>query len=301
MSRSWVWGHFENLSNGFAACQQCGKRIARSGFSTSGLIKHLGTHNIHEFSKRPRPAEADPDPEEGTGEPSSSSSSSLTQPSKVIKIEGKQQSIRQFVKRQTLGEIFAKCSARDGFSIAGITKSEAIRGYVCSMKYEMPKSETTVWKRIEEFYQEKLENFIMDIGQQKESRKKWSVLIDEWTDIKNLRYLNISLHDGQKSQQALLIPIPAGSCTSERVLELMESSFAQLGINFKSDICASTNDGASVMKKYGGLIPVEAQLCLNHAIHLAVVGVLYKTNKKKKSDKTTVVDDNQEAEGNKNV
>ena len=38
---------------------------------------------------------------------------------------------------------------------------------------------------------------------------------------------------------------------------------------------ASTHDSAAVMRKYGADIPVESQLCFNHAIHLAIVNVVY--------------------------
>ena len=38
---------------------------------------------------------------------------------------------------------------------------------------------------------------------------------------------------------------------------------------------ASTHDGAAVMRKYGADIPVESQICFNHAIHLAIVDVVY--------------------------
>lgn len=273
MSRSWVWNHFEELSSTSAACQVCGKKILRSDFSTSGLIRHLLIHNISEPKKRP-------------SEPAGESSSSKSQPPKKTfkpsKSTTKQTSIESFVKTPSLGEILAKCAAKDGFAVAAMTKSEAIRGYVAKFKYEMPKSEATVWTRIHEYYEEQLEKFAAEIKRHKEAKKKWRVLIDEWTDIKNQRYLNISLHDGTESRQAMLIPIPAGSCTSEVLLELMNTSFAQLGMDFETDICASTNDGASVMTKYGKLIPALAQLCLNHALHLAVVDILYKPKPKKK-------------------
>ena len=39
---------------------------------------------------------------------------------------------------------------------------------------------------------------------------------------------------------------------------------------------ASTEDGASIMKKYGRLNGIENQFCINHAIHLAVLDAFYK-------------------------
>lgn len=44
---------------------------------------------------------------------------------------------------------------------------------------------------------------------------------------------------------------------------------------FKMRIVGLTIDRASVMKKFGHENPIEKFLCLNHAIHLAVVDVLF--------------------------
>ena len=62
---------------------------------------------------------------------------------------------QNFISRESLNEIMAKCATKDGFSIKGITSSEAIRGFVASRNYKMPKSETTVMKYIMDFYKEK--------------------------------------------------------------------------------------------------------------------------------------------------
>ena len=51
----------------------------------------------------------------------------------------KTESMLNFVGRESLNEILAECAAKDGFSIRGITFSEAIRGFVKSRNYDMPK------------------------------------------------------------------------------------------------------------------------------------------------------------------
>ena len=47
-------------------------------------------------------------------------------------------------------------------------------------------------------------------------------------------------------------------------------------MSLEKNIVCLTNDVAAVMQKVGKLIPAAQQLCLTHAIQLAVVGVLYK-------------------------
>jgi len=56
----------------------------------------------------------------------------------------------------------------------------------------------------------------------------------------------------------------------------VKSALNEFGIDLSADIVASTHDGASMMLKYGRLITCHSQLCLIHAIHLAVTKVFYK-------------------------
>ena len=44
----------------------------------------------------------------------------------------------------------------------------------------------------------------------------------------------------------------------------------------KKDLVASTQDGASVSKKYIQNLDVIGQFCLNHGLHLGVCDTLYK-------------------------
>lgn len=61
---------------------------------------------------------------------------------------------------------------------------------------------------------------------------------------------------------------------------MVDECLREFGINFDSDIVASTQDGASIMVCYSNIIKCESQLCLNHAIHLAVTKVFYEKKNK---------------------
>ena len=58
----------------------------------------------------------------------------------------------------------------------------------------------------------------------------------------------------------------------------------RLGLSPSKDIVAICTDGASVMRKVGGLLEAEQQLCYAHGIQLAVLDVLYKSKYNKRMD-----------------
>lgn len=56
----------------------------------------------------------------------------------------------------------------------------------------------------------------------------------------------------------------------------MDQKFNEFGLSADGDVVASIGDGASVMKKFGRISQYYHQQCYNHAIHLAVIDVIYK-------------------------
>jgi hypothetical protein len=104
--------------------------------------------------------------------------------------------------------------------------------------------------------------------------EKFSITVDEWTDISMKRYINVTLHHNNVCYRLGLLKI-GGSCDAFKTTELVEQKLAEFGLTFK-DVVASTHDGAAVMQKYGRIISSESQLRHNHGIHLAITDVLYK-------------------------
>lgn len=239
---SWVWEYFEECSKESVQCKKCKKIIQRSHGSTCGMSKHLKTHLIKPPS----------DTEEG-------SKKSEDPAAKKPKLE--QRTLPIFFK-PSLDEILTKCIVVDGLSPNSIVKSEAICGYVRSQHYNMPKSSSSIWNSVDKFYEKEFEQL----------KKK----LDEWTDNDSNRFLGVSIHDGTAPTQIKMIKIPTGSFKSENVVELVQGCLDSIGLDLRSDIIASTNDGAAVMKKYARLLGIIIQLCLNHAIHLGVTDVFYK-------------------------
>ena len=264
-TRSEVWYHFEKYLNDNAKCNVCGDIIQCRGGSTSPLINHLKRHSIM-ICKRTSVRD---------GECVDVSSKKIMQ----------QSSLSSFFKNVTIGELLGKCAAKDGFSLNAILKSEALKEFIQKRGYVMPRSATTIHKHILDYYQLKIDDLKNKLHMLKAHGNKFSITVDEWTDISVKRYLNVTLHSKDDTYNLGLVQIH-GSCTAETTQMLVKTKLMQFELDF-SDIVASTHDGASVMQKYGRLIEAENQLCYNHAIHLSVVKVFYKETEEVMLDNIT--------------
>lgn len=246
---SGVWEYFEKTfsSSNDAKCKMCNSLIKCKGSSTSGLITHLKT--IHKIVIK------------------------NIKEDKTTEVPKKQIKLDEFIKRETLAELLSKCAAKDGMSLRMITKSDAIREFIQKRGFVMPKSQTTVKNLIISFYEIKKQELFDKISALKKCGERFSITVDEWSDININRYINVTLHN-KVAYRLGLVKIN-GSCDAFTTEELVKQKLIEFGLDLKY-IIASTHDGAAVMQKYGRIIPVESQLCHNHGIHLAVTDVLYK-------------------------
>ena len=192
-------------------------------------------------------------------------------------------------------ELLSKCAALDGFSFNAISKSSAIREFITKRGYTMPNSPKTVKEMVIKFADDKKNQLRQKLGTMKESGVKFSITVDEWTNF-NTRFVNVTLNSFKNEFKLGLVKVK-DSLTSERITELVGNKLLEFGLNFTSDIVASTHDGASVMQKYGKLNGIENQLCYNHAIHLAVVDIFYTKKDYSSSNNTGEESDSEEDEG----
>lgn len=118
------------------------------------------------------------------------------------------------------------------------------------------------------------------IASMKEHGERFTLTLDEWTSLRNRRYMNINLHCrafGGFEFKNLGLVKKTGSMTATVALTTMREHLAKFSIVLEEDIVSQTTDGASVMKKMGSYIPGHHQICLAHGIQLAVIDTLYKT------------------------
>lgn len=117
---------------------------------------------------------------------------------------------------------------------------------------------------------------------------------DEWTSVKNRRYLNLNLHATDKIFWNLGLCHVNGTMPTEKCVDIVDSKLKIYNISLDYDIVAITKDGASVMKKVGKIINADQQLCLAHGIQLAILEVLYNRQVKQRCQR--YVDENDEIE-----
>lgn len=263
---SLVWKYFTKDDNNkqLAKCKQCPKAFKCSGSSTSSLFYHLRkVHNLKfEEDESPTTSKVTSGPME------------------------------KYVKTSslcTLEEIIARSVAEDGMSVRSFKKSKVMLAFLSSKGLKMPSSETTIWNCIDKFYLSKKEELVAEVKQLIENKIRFSITVDEWSDISYCKYVNVTLRCYEpKSSSFKIYNLGLEELkkkgTALNIYNSINKKLEEFGINFGKHIVCSTHDGAAVMKRYGEDILAESQLCINHAIHLAVVDTIYTKKKMKFSN-----------------
>ena len=125
--------------------------------------------------------------------------------------------------------------------------------------------------------------------------ERFFITLDEYTSLKNRRFLNINIHQKNKHRNLGLARV-SGSFPAEKTAEIVSERVEELGLNLADCIVCSVTDGASMMVKFGKIVPTEHQTCYTHGIHLAVQEVLYEKNQSNNLDEEKVESDNDEEE-----
>lgn len=250
-----------------AKCKECNSHISCKGSSTGGMIKYLkGKHNIEIRPKTntntPQPSKKRKSVENNASLFSSSASASADT------------GMLKFVKRQSVIEILARLVALDGFSVNAIAKSEFIRESITSRGCELPKANLNIMAHVLCFYEEAERDTINRIKELKAEDRKFSITLDEWTSLRNRRFLNVNLHSDQNPINLGLIRIK-NTCPSEEIERLTNEKLNEFNLRM-SDIVGATTDGAAVMVKFGRNISAVHQQCYNHAMHLGIVDAIFK-------------------------
>lgn len=191
----------------------------------------------------------------------------------------KQQPITNWLmQKKSLDESLSMLPAKDGLTFRQIAQSEVIRqGFQVQRFQNIPTSPNGVVSRINSFAESVLSKDKEEIDIAK-AKQKFSVIFDEWSLIRNRRYLNVVLLGKEKFWNLGLVRI-YGSATASCCLSLVKSKLKDFNIHFDEDVLSIITDGCSTMKCIGKLIvPMNQQLCFAHAIQLAVLDNLYEEN-----------------------
>lgn len=204
--------------------------------------------------------------------------------SNLLKKPKKIKSIQTYFPSRTLHSIVADL-ATDGISIRAITRNKYIRESIQKDGFNLPANESDVMKLIHVEYQNKKELMVNEIQQKLSNGIKFSMTFDEYTTIRHRRYIGINIHDSsqKKTYNTGLVRI-MGSCPASALHESIDSHLNSFGLSLKSDIIASTQDGAAVNKKFMRQTNLIEQYCINHGLHLAVCDTLYKNSNRAEID-----------------
>ena len=175
----------------------------------------------------------------------------------------------------TMAAVLARMTALDGLPFSVFCTSEDLRKSMMARGFDLPKSANSIRKLVVDYSTEIQAAAIREIKELKKKGHRSSLTFDEWTSTRNRRYLNINVHFSSRVWSLGLVRVH-GSLPAEKCVELIEEKLENFDLCLDKDVVSITTDGAAVMKKVGKLIEPEQQLCLAHAIQLAVIKVLYK-------------------------
>ena len=260
-SRSFAWHYFTKVvKEECATCNKCGAKLKCKGWSTSGLNRHLqARHAINESVHK--------------GNKRSADASTICESSKRQKVQPTLTNL--FKPKETLQEIVSKLAAVDGMSINTITNSRFIRSALADKGFTLPKNHSHVMNLIYSEHQLRKNDVIELLSKMLMKGSRFSLSLDEYTSIRNRRYLNINVHGNNGKFWNLGMIRIHGSLPAEAIVDSVESRLKEFGISLADHIVSCVTDGASVMTKFGKLVPCEHNLCYSHGIHLAVCDILY--------------------------
>ena len=170
-----IWNHFlRSICGNFAQCKVCKKMLKGSGGSTKGLQVHLNSmHQIDIQVKR-----KNVEPHESDHE------------SKRMKIT----TIDNFINDFTLSAVLARMTAYDGLPFSIFITSLDLRKSLTALGHSVPKSITSIREQVVKYGIHLFERIKHDLFLRKSNSEKFSLTLDEWTSLRNRRYLNINIH-----------------------------------------------------------------------------------------------------------
>ena len=207
---------------------------------------------------------------------------------KVLRIES------YFKSKEFISKVIAWLVSVDGLTFNQIANSFLISRIFKADAYSMPKSPQI----IHDHFVKEFKNTLMIVSEKvntaKKNRDHFSISFDKSTSVRNHRYMNLNLHDGQSFQSLGMIRVK-GSMKSKKAIELFQRRLAKFNFNLDADIVATITGGAGVMMKVGRETCPLHIACLFHAIHLCICDVLYKEKRKinKFNNKNNNANDNE--------
>ena len=263
---SGVWKHYEKDCSE-SICKICGNKTQFTG-STTGMWYHLGQK--HGIKK--------PQDKKETRKPAAKTAPKIS----------------TFFK-ESISEVFSKLAALDRFSFNALTKSTFIWSAMTEKGYNFPKKHKQAIQLVKNFSASVKAELKNQLNSLLLTGEHFSITLDEYTSLKNRRFLNINIHQKNKHWNLGLTRV-SRSFPAEKAAEIISERMEEFGLNLADYIVCSITEGASMMVKFGKIVPTEHQTCYTQGVHLAVQEVLYEKNQSNNLDEEKVESDNDKEE-----
>ena len=147
--------------------------------------------------------------------------------------------------------IVAKLTAEDGITIHTIERSSFIRESLSAKGFALLPNPNLVMNLVKKHHAEVTKKTKLRFEELKKKGDKFSIILDEYTSMKNrrYRYLNINVHHTSDQWNLGLVQIH-GSFPAQKINDAVSKKLEQYGISHESDVVASTSDGAAVRTKF---------------------------------------------------
>lgn len=247
-----AWHYFQRSENkklGKCKIQMCQKILKTEGGSTSGLITHLRT--MHHIDLRKKKIENDPkQAEEGKIKTTTMYDNIVTDIKTTFvlyllleydphRIKAKTNAINSYFlpkEKKKLEEVVAEMVALDGMPFRVFETSDELRESLKSRGFNIPKTAKS-FKQMTIKFSKKIR------CQQKSEIKilvangeRFCTTFDEWTSVRNRRYLSLILHGRDSRIWNLGLVRITKAMTTERCLELVKKRLKQFGLTYEEHI-----------------------------------------------------------------
>lgn len=270
VTKSSIWQHFTRSDDkSTAQCIECKKSLKTAGGSTSSLHKHLKTVHSKTTEKKT------------VADTSTQPSTSCTE--NRVQIPKKKKRMTDFFESYSnpnMETMVSRMVSLDGMPFRIFTTSADLRYLFERRGHHLPKSPNTIREIVIREYSEKKEEVTREIKRILSQDHKFSISFDEWSSKGNKRYLSLTLHspefEGASKFRSLGLLRIYGSMNARQCIVIIRNELQNYGIDFEQDVVAQTTDGCSLMVKFGRLVDSIHQLCVAHAIQLAIIDIMYK-------------------------
>ena len=252
--KSEVWKHvlIKSGDDSVVKCKYCSAKFNPKQATTS-LIYHLQNKEGIDLKKCSEPKEVN------------------------TNLKQKQLTILSCMQKKDSAEVvLARLLAVDLLPMYKLEKSKDIQNGWAAQGLKIPTTRKAMKKMFLSFTDKIKTNFKQELAARIRNKNRFSISLDEWTSIKNQRYMGLNLYLNDGTLQSLGMVRIKGPMIPECCLDLIKKRLEDFGLTLQEHIVGMVTDGASVMIKTGRLSNIIHQICHSHGLNLAVCDVLYK-------------------------